>query len=113
MASDIIQVKTLKLQSGEEIISQIINLSEPDRWYLLEYPLRVEHYLDEDGQDRFDLLPFLFSSADIHLQLRTGAVAVMAKPNSVILRRYKKVVEAMSNSAEAVESLHRRGHTSK
>jgi hypothetical protein len=113
MADPAIQVKTLKLQSGEELITQIINLADPDRWYMLEYPLRVEHWFDENGQDRFDLIPYLFSSDDYHLRLRTSAVACMAQPNTVMLRRYRKVSEAMANSAEAMESLHRRGHTSK
>jgi hypothetical protein len=113
MADGPIQVKTLKLLSGEELISQVLNLSDPDRWYMLEYPLVVQHWFDSDGQDRYDLMPFLFSSADHHLSLRTSAVAVMANPNSTMLRRYRKVSEAMANSAEAQETLHRRGHTSR
>lgn len=113
MADNTVQVKTLKLISGEEIVSQILNLSNPDRWYMLECPLRVEHWVDNEGMDRYELFPFLFSSEDIHVNLRTTAVACIAKPNSVMKRRYRKVSEAVSNSAEAMESLHRRGHTSK
>lgn len=108
-----IQVKTLKLLSGEELISSVLNLSDPDRWYMLEYPLVVNHWFDSEGNDRYDLLPFLFSSDDFYLRLRTNSVVVMAEPNSIMLRRYKKVSEAMSNSAEAQEALHRRGHTSR
>lgn len=113
MADSTIQVKTLKLQSGEELISQILNLSDPDRWYMLEYPLRVEHWVDNEGLDRYELFPFLFSSNDYHVRLRTNAVVVLADPNEVMLRKYRKVAEAMSNSAEAMESLIRRGHTSR
>jgi glutamine synthetase type III len=113
MSDPTIQIKTLKLTSGEEVISQILNLSDPDRWYMLEYPLRVEHWVDNEGMDRYELLPFLFSSNDFHLRLRTSSVIVLANPNKVMLRRYRKVAEAMDNSAEAMESLHRRGHTSK
>lgn len=103
------QLKTLKLISGEELISFVLNMDHPDRWYMLEYPLRVEHWQDDQGLDRYDLLPYLFSSQDYQLNLKTTAVAVIAEPNSVMARRYKKVTEVMSNSAEALESLHRRG----
>lgn len=113
MADEANSIKTLKLNSGEEIISLVLNLNDPDRWYMLEYPLRVEHWVDSDGMDRFELFPFLFSSNDFHLKLRTAAVAVLANPNQVMLRKYRKVADAMQNSAEALESLHRRGHTSR
>lgn len=113
MADSTIQVKTLKLTSGEELVSQVLNLTDPDRWYMLEYPLRVEHWYDDQGQDRYDLIPYLFSSDDFYLKLRTGAVACIAQPNNLMLRRYRKVVGAISNSAEAMESLQRRGNSGK
>jgi hypothetical protein len=91
-----------------------MNLKEPDRYYMLEYPMRVEHWVDQEGHDRFDLIPFLFSSEDIHVQLTTKAVATMASPNRIMRKRYKDIVEQVSSRAEAAELMHRkRGSSSK